>query len=95
MLDIGCGYGGLLIALSSLLPDCVILGMEIRVKVFFYVNLLVTHLIHEVILCKSICGNLNVCHVLRRLLPKQKILNLPQPCKVANSDYASNSKLIL
>lgn len=31
--DIGCGYGGLLIALSPLFPTKLIMGMEIRVKV--------------------------------------------------------------
>ncbi|RXG68839.1 tRNA (guanine-N(7)-)-methyltransferase [Armadillidium vulgare] len=35
--DIGCGYGGLLVALSSLFPDTLMLGMEIRVKVSDYV----------------------------------------------------------
>nr|XP_002128586.1 tRNA (guanine-N(7)-)-methyltransferase [Ciona intestinalis] len=38
VLDIGCGYGGLLIALSKLLPDTLITGMEIRVKVSDYVQ---------------------------------------------------------
>ena len=33
VLDIGCGYGGLLLALSALLPDTLIVGMELRVKV--------------------------------------------------------------
>lgn len=37
-LDIGCGYGGLLIALSPLFPDKRLLGMEIRVKVCDYVQ---------------------------------------------------------
>ncbi|CAK8676545.1 tRNA (guanine-N(7)-)-methyltransferase-like [Clavelina lepadiformis] len=36
--DIGCGYGGLLIALSKLLPDTLIVGLEIRVKVSEYVQ---------------------------------------------------------
>lgn len=36
-LDIGCGYGGLLVALSKLYPDTVTLGLEIRVKVSDYV----------------------------------------------------------
>lgn len=31
--DIGCGYGGLLVALSPMFPDTLMLGMEIRVKV--------------------------------------------------------------
>lgn len=33
VLDIGCGFGGLTLALAKLLPDKVILGMEIRAKV--------------------------------------------------------------
>jgi len=36
--DIGCGYGGLLVGLSSLFPDTLMLGMEIRVKVSDYVQ---------------------------------------------------------
>jgi len=36
--DIGCGYGGLLVALSPLFPDKRILGIEIRVKVSDYVQ---------------------------------------------------------
>lgn len=39
VLDIGCGFGGLTMALGSLLPDAVILGMEIRGKVTEYVRL--------------------------------------------------------
>jgi tRNA (guanine-N7-)-methyltransferase len=35
--DIGCGYGGLLVSLSTLFPDKLMLGMEIRVKVLDYV----------------------------------------------------------
>lgn len=35
--DIGCGYGGLLVSLSPLFPDKLMLGMEIRVKVLDYV----------------------------------------------------------
>uniref|UniRef100_A0A5S6QYH4 tRNA (guanine-N(7)-)-methyltransferase n=1 Tax=Trichuris muris TaxID=70415 RepID=A0A5S6QYH4_TRIMR len=38
MLDVGCGYGGLLIALSPLYPNSLILGMEIRCKVSDYVK---------------------------------------------------------
>jgi len=37
-LDVGCGYGGLLITLSPLFPDNLMLGMEIRVKVSQYVQ---------------------------------------------------------
>jgi tRNA (guanine-N7-)-methyltransferase len=36
--DIGCGYGGLSIALSPIFPDSLIMGMEIRTKVEEYVN---------------------------------------------------------
>lgn len=35
--DIGCGYGGLLITLSTLFPETLMIGMEIRVKVSDYV----------------------------------------------------------
>ncbi|RKP06761.1 putative methyltransferase-domain-containing protein [Thamnocephalis sphaerospora] len=36
--DIGCGYGGLSIALAKMFPDRLVLGMEIRVKVTEYVR---------------------------------------------------------
>lgn len=36
--DVGCGYGGLLVSLSPLFPETLILGMEIRVKVEDYVK---------------------------------------------------------
>lgn len=36
--DIGCGYGGLLVELSTVFPDKLMLGMEIRVKVSDYVK---------------------------------------------------------
>jgi len=36
--DVGCGYGGLLVALSPLFPETLMLGMEIRVKVCEYVS---------------------------------------------------------
>uniref|UniRef100_A0A0A9YJL3 tRNA (guanine-N(7)-)-methyltransferase n=2 Tax=Lygus hesperus TaxID=30085 RepID=A0A0A9YJL3_LYGHE len=35
--DIGCGYGGLLVTLSTMFPETLMLGMEIRVKVSDYV----------------------------------------------------------
>ncbi|KAK4692620.1 tRNA (guanine-N7-)-methyltransferase, partial [Lecanoromycetidae sp. Uapishka_2] len=36
--DIGCGFGGLLVALAPLLPDELILGLEIRTQVTEYVQ---------------------------------------------------------
>jgi tRNA (guanine-N7-)-methyltransferase len=39
VLDIGCGFGGLTVALSTLLPEETILGMEIRAKVTEFVRL--------------------------------------------------------
>lgn len=38
-LDIGCGFGGLTIALANMFPDKLVLGMEIRAKVCEYVRL--------------------------------------------------------
>lgn len=35
--DIGCGYGGLLVTLSKMYPNTLMLGLEIRVKVSDYV----------------------------------------------------------
>jgi tRNA (guanine-N7-)-methyltransferase len=39
VLDVGCGFGGLTMALGPLLPDEVILGMEIRIKLTEYLRL--------------------------------------------------------
>ncbi|KAI3951028.1 hypothetical protein MKW92_006912 [Papaver armeniacum] len=36
--DVGCGFGGLLISLSTLFPDTLMIGMEIRDKVTEYVK---------------------------------------------------------
>ncbi|GJE85661.1 tRNA (guanine-N(7)-)-methyltransferase [Phanerochaete sordida] len=36
--DVGCGFGGLLIALAPLFPETLMLGMEIRVQVSQYVH---------------------------------------------------------
>mmetsp|Transcript_3232 Transcript_3232/g.6705 ORF Transcript_3232/g.6705 Transcript_3232/m.6705 type:complete len:335 (-) Transcript_3232:44-1048(-) len=44
VLDVGCGFGGLTVALSALLPDETILGMEIRAKVTEYVRLRISAL---------------------------------------------------
>lgn len=33
--DVGCGYGGLLIKLSPMFPETTMVGMEIRVKVSY------------------------------------------------------------
>ncbi|KAL5960589.1 tRNA guanine-N 7 methyltransferase [Taenia solium] len=38
MVDVGCGYGGLLFSLSTRFPDARIVGMEIRLKVVDYVQ---------------------------------------------------------
>lgn len=46
-LDIGCGFGGLTVALASLLPDKLILGLEIRAKVCEYVRLRIEALREE------------------------------------------------
>ncbi|GKY91806.1 hypothetical protein MPSEU_000152300 [Mayamaea pseudoterrestris] len=43
VLDVGCGFGGLSMALATLLPDHIILGLEIRVKVTEYVRLRIAH----------------------------------------------------
>nr|XP_024214956.1 uncharacterized protein LOC106677331 isoform X3 [Halyomorpha halys] len=37
-LDVGCGYGGLLVKLSTMFPDSLAIGMEIRIKVCDYVK---------------------------------------------------------
>ncbi|TFY72060.1 hypothetical protein EVG20_g969 [Dentipellis fragilis] len=36
--DVGCGFGGLLIALAPLFPDTLMMGLEIRVQVSQYVQ---------------------------------------------------------
>lgn len=51
--DVGCGFGGLLVALSPLFPDTLIIGMELRDKApllslslsfaFFQVSLILTY----------------------------------------------------
>ncbi|CAH1401960.1 unnamed protein product [Nezara viridula] len=37
-LDVGCGYGGLLVKLATMFPDSLAIGMEIRIKVCDYVK---------------------------------------------------------
>ncbi|CAE7535338.1 unnamed protein product [Symbiodinium microadriaticum] len=46
-LDIGCGFGGLTVALAGLHPDKCILGLEIRAKVCEYVRLRIEALREE------------------------------------------------
>lgn len=45
--DIGCGFGGLLVALAPLFPEKLILGMEIRVQVTEYVQDRIIALRHQ------------------------------------------------
>lgn len=45
--DIGCGYGSLLLELAVLYPDAPMLGIEIRPKVVEYVQRRITALRHE------------------------------------------------
>ena len=59
VLDIGCGFGGLTVALATLLPTETILGMEIRAKVSEYVRLRI------VALRKDHPGDYNNASVLR------------------------------
>ena len=47
ILDIGCGFGGLTVALSKLFPQSLVLGMEIRAKVCEYVRLRIEALREE------------------------------------------------
>uniref|UniRef100_A0A7S4W616 tRNA (guanine-N(7)-)-methyltransferase n=1 Tax=Ditylum brightwellii TaxID=49249 RepID=A0A7S4W616_9STRA len=47
VLDVGCGFGGLTIQLSTLLPQNTILGIEIRAKVCEYVRLRIVALRKE------------------------------------------------
>ena len=48
VLDIGCGFGGLTVALATILPKETILGMEIRAKVTEFVRLRLLALRKEV-----------------------------------------------
>ena len=59
ILDIGCGFGGLTTALSSILPNKLILGLEIRAKVTEYVRLRI------LALRKEHPGQYENCSVLR------------------------------
>ena len=46
-LDIGCGYGGLTMALAKIFPDKLVLGLEIRAKIVEYVKLKIEALRNE------------------------------------------------
>jgi tRNA (guanine-N7-)-methyltransferase len=59
VLDIGCGFGGLTTALATVLPDKLVLGLEIRAKVTEYVRLRI------LALRKENPGQYNNCSVLR------------------------------
>lgn len=54
IVDVGCGFGGLTVALSPLFPDKGVLGMEIRVKVGGWVC-------GWVYRCVCLCGSLFLC----------------------------------
>jgi len=41
--DIGCGFGGLTVALAQLFPDKLTLGMEIRSKVTHHIRIHIVH----------------------------------------------------
>lgn len=47
VLDVGCGFGGLTVALAKMLPDELVLGLEIRAKVTEYVRLRIVALRQE------------------------------------------------
>ena len=47
-LDVGCGFGGLTVALSGLFPDKVVLALEIRAKVCEFVRLRIEEMRKEV-----------------------------------------------
>ncbi len=59
ILDIGCGFGGLTTALATILPNKLILGLEIRAKVTEYVRLRI------LALRKEHPGQYENCSVLR------------------------------
>jgi tRNA (guanine-N(7)-)-methyltransferase len=61
ILDIGCGFGGLTMALATLLPNDVILGMEIRAKVTEYIRLRILNARRE----HASDGSYQNCSVLR------------------------------
>jgi tRNA (guanine-N7-)-methyltransferase len=64
VLDIGCGFGGLTVALSTILLEETILGMEIRAKVTEYVRL------RLVALRKEIPGSYHNASIMRTNLMK-------------------------
>ncbi|KAI9367935.1 putative methyltransferase [Aspergillus egyptiacus] len=47
VVDIGCGFGGLLVGLAPLLPDTLMVGMEIRVQVTEYLTTRIQALRHQ------------------------------------------------
>jgi len=56
ILDIGCGYGGLLIQLAKHFPDELLLGLEIRVKVSFWSETIWVDLIANYMLIANIAN---------------------------------------
>ena len=55
--DVGCGYGGLLVALAKQFPNTLMLGMEIRIKVTDYVSQRIAVLRNQQVGC---FGNISV-----------------------------------
>ncbi|KAL3480596.1 putative methyltransferase-domain-containing protein [Aspergillus californicus] len=47
VVDIGCGFGGLLVGLAPVLPDTLMVGMEIRVQVTEYLTTRIQALRHQ------------------------------------------------
>ena len=65
--DVGCGFGGLLMGLAPVLPDTLMLGMEIRPHVTEYVRLRIAAARHE----SGGCQHLSVVRTnAMKLLPR-------------------------
>ncbi|CAG2108629.1 unnamed protein product [Medioppia subpectinata] len=76
--DIGCGYGGLLIALSPLFPKTLMLGLEIRVKVCDFVcdRIAALRLQNEGQYWNVSCLRSNAMKYLPNLFPKSQLTKM-------------------